>query len=91
MTFSVVISGSGKGIGLEVVKLLATRSSTTIFAGARDVKGLQDAIKDVKPAQDTAIVPVHLDVTSDESIEAAAKVVKERTGSCELQIGRAHV
>lgn len=83
---SVFISGANGGLGLGTVRNFAARSSTSIFAGARNVEGLKELLRDVKVAQDSSITPVELDVTNEVSIAAAVQTVRETLNGAPLQI-----
>jgi NAD(P)-dependent dehydrogenase (short-subunit alcohol dehydrogenase family) len=72
---TILITGANKGIGFEVVRQLMTRHSDwTIWLGARSrTKGLE-AIKQLNANN---VHLLELDVTSDDSIQAAANQFQE--------------
>ena len=70
------VTGTDSGFGAELVKMLANKK-LNVFAG----HFLPDSAKTLKEVSDL-IVPVQLDVTSDESVAAAAQVIKEKLESC---------
>ena len=67
---SVLITGANKGLGLESARQLV-RAGHTVWLGSRDLARGKDA------ASEVGARPVQLDVTSDESVAAAAEAVGE--------------
>jgi NAD(P)-dependent dehydrogenase (short-subunit alcohol dehydrogenase family) len=67
---SVLITGADEGLGLETARQLV-RSGHSVWLGSRDLARGEDA------ASEAGARPVQLDVTSDESVAAAAEVVGE--------------
>jgi len=70
-TGGVVISGASRGIGYAAAKAL-TREGYIVFAGVRNEKDL----KRLAQEGDTNLVPVILDVTDQQTINAAFDIVK---------------
>jgi NAD(P)-dependent dehydrogenase (short-subunit alcohol dehydrogenase family) len=81
---SVFIAGASKGIGKETALALAKAGCSKIAVGARsDLSGLVAEI--VKTATDADkgaphVVSLHLDVTSEESVKAAADRIAQEFG-----------
>jgi NAD(P)-dependent dehydrogenase (short-subunit alcohol dehydrogenase family) len=67
---SVLVTGANKGLGLETARQLVL-AGHTVYLGSRD-PGLGQAA-----AAEVGARPVQLDVTSDESVAAAAEAVGE--------------
>lgn len=61
---TVLVTGANRGIGAEFVRLLKERGASKIYAGARDASS-------IKPAD--GVVPIQLDVTDRDQIEAAVR------------------
>jgi NAD(P)-dependent dehydrogenase (short-subunit alcohol dehydrogenase family) len=85
---TVLVTGANKGIGLAIVNALLD-AGCRIFLGARDVgrgTAARDAVIAAKPAAAASLEVVQLDVTSDESVSAAARHVSERVGGAGLGV-----
>lgn len=66
----ILVSGANRGIGAATVRELLKADVATIYAGARNLQSLPDF-------EDARVVPLALDVTSDESVNAAAAVASD--------------
>lgn len=64
-----LVTGSNRGIGRAFVKVLLATGAKKVYAGARDVKGVEDLVKS-NPGKVEALA---LDVTDDAQIAAAAR------------------
>lgn len=75
---SYLITGSSRGIGLEVTKLLNSSSDVgTVFATARS---LSPALQEVVNSSNGRVQFVPLEVTKEDSIAAAVKEVTQKLG-----------
>jgi NAD(P)-dependent dehydrogenase (short-subunit alcohol dehydrogenase family) len=72
---SVVISGASSGIGRASAMHLA-RSGWKVFAGVRN----DSAANELRQASDGRVTPLHLDVTDEAAVAAAAETVARSTG-----------
>ena len=77
---AVFITGCDSGFGHRTAKRLATELGFTVFAACLDVKS--EGAKALKSLQRIKVVP--LDVTSDESVDAAVEYVKNNLGTDRL-------
>ncbi|TYB55389.1 SDR family NAD(P)-dependent oxidoreductase [Nonomuraea sp. PA05] len=84
---TVLITGGNKGLGLEAARRLG-QLGWTVFLGSRD-EGRGQAAADKLAGEGVRVIMVPLDVTSDESVEAAARLVREHTGSLDVLINNA--
>ena len=66
---TVLITGANRGIGLAFAKAFLARGARKVYAGARDPSRVDLA----------GVVPVKLDVTSPDDIEAAARLAGDAT------------
>ncbi len=79
-----LITGATKGLGLETARQLAA-AGHTVYLGARDEQRGQEA------AAATGGQPLLLDVTSDESVQAAAKRVRGEAGHLDVLVNNAGI
>lgn len=63
---NILVTGANRGIGFAIVKALLNRGVNKVYAGARDPQKLPEF-------GDTRVVPLKLDITNKEQVEAAAK------------------
>jgi len=84
---SVLITGGNKGLGLETARRLGERG-WTIFLGSRD-EGRGQAAADKLAAGGANVVMVPLDVTSDESVADAVRLVRKHTDRLDVLINNA--
>jgi NAD(P)-dependent dehydrogenase (short-subunit alcohol dehydrogenase family) len=67
----VLVTGANRGLGLAFVRALLERGATKVYAGARDPSSVT--------LRDERVVPVKLDVTSPETVDALAAELKDVT------------
>jgi len=84
---SVLITGGNKGLGFEAARRLGEQG-WTIFLGSRD-PGRGRAAADKLAAAGADVVPVPLDVTSDESVADAVRLVRKHTDRLDVLINNA--
>ncbi|WP_250563633.1 SDR family NAD(P)-dependent oxidoreductase [Sphaerisporangium fuscum] len=84
---SVLITGGNKGLGFETARRLGEQG-WTIFLGSRD-EGRGRAAADKLAAGGANVVMVPLDVTSDESVADAVRLVREHTDRLDVLINNA--
>ncbi|CAN8099231.1 unnamed protein product [Discula destructiva] len=87
----VLVTGANQGIGYEISKKLATEQEGyhVIMAGRR--KGAIEEVAKKLQSEGLSVEPLVLDVTSDESIEAAAKTVGDKYGHVDVLINNAAI
>ncbi|WP_067563358.1 SDR family NAD(P)-dependent oxidoreductase [Nocardia acidivorans] len=84
---SVLITGGNKGLGWEAARRLG-ELGWTIFLGSRDAaRGQRAVAKLIAGGANTVLVP--LDVTSEESVSAAVRLVREHTDRLDVLINNA--
>ena len=79
-----LITGANKSLGLETARRLAA-AGHTVYLGSRDEQRGKEA------AGRTGARPVQLDVTSDDSVEAAAALVRDEAGSLDVLVNNAGI
>ena len=90
---TILISGANAGLGLEIVKALCGSSQQyTIIMAARSINKATDAIAEVEklhPTTQSKMIPLTLDVESDQSIAAAAAHVEQNHEVLDVLINNA--
>jgi len=81
-----LVTGANKGIGLEVVRQLATRG-WRVFLTGRSLASVRKAASPLGPS----VTPVPLDVTSRVSIEAAFSIVSQAVNHLDVLINNAGI
>jgi len=84
---SVLVTGGNKGLGLEAARRLG-EAGWTVFLGSRNEEWGQLAVEKLA-ASGTDAVMVPLDVTSDESVADAVRLVREHTHRLDVLINNA--
>lgn len=84
---SVLITGGNKGLGFEAARRLG-ELGWTVFLGSRDKSRGREAA-DKLTAGGVNVVMVPLDVTSDESVAGAVRLVHEHTDRLDVLINNA--
>ncbi|KAF2196070.1 NAD(P)-binding protein [Delitschia confertaspora ATCC 74209] len=90
----VLITGGNTGLGYETVKSLYAESEIpyTILMGSRSLSKAEDAISKLKskvPESKSEVLPLQLDISSDESILAAYQYVSSKFGIIDVLINNA--
>ncbi|HCF27164.1 MAG TPA: short-chain dehydrogenase [Cyanobacteria bacterium UBA11049] len=84
-----LITGANKGIGLEIARQLGTQG-ITVLIGARDEKRGSEAAEKLQ-AENIDVRAVQLDVTNQESIDAAAKYIESEFGKLDILVNNAGI
>lgn len=91
----VFITGASRGLGRAMALSFAKAGASFIAIGARgDMTSLIEAIRDKATAakrNPPKVLPLKLDVTSQESIDIAARSVKEEFGRIDIVVNNAGV
>ncbi|MEV4256019.1 SDR family NAD(P)-dependent oxidoreductase [Spirillospora sp. NPDC049652] len=84
---TVVITGANKGLGLETARRLGALG-WKVFLGSRDERRGATAAAELA-ADGADVTPVRLDVTSDDSVAAAVRAVREHTDRLDVLVNNA--
>jgi NAD(P)-dependent dehydrogenase (short-subunit alcohol dehydrogenase family) len=84
-----VVTGGNKGIGREIARQLG-REGITVFIGARDEARGREAAEKLR-GEGIDARPLHLDVTDDASVAAAAARVEQETGRLDVLVNNAGI
>lgn len=89
----VIITGANQGLGHEIVKKLAAENENyRIILCSRSLeKGHQAASEVTNIANNTKVDVVQLDISSDESIESAARTVEDKYGRVDVLVNNAGI
>lgn len=90
---AVLVTGASKGLGKDNAISFARAGASKIAVAARS--GMDDVVKEMKQAAHTAgrkeptILPLQVDVTDKNSVDAAAKKIDEQFGGLDILINNA--
>ena len=84
-----VVTGANRGIGREVVRLLADRGFTVVLGSRDPGKGVRAATR-LDPGGDR-VVPLQLDVADPDSVTALAAAVGQRLGRTDVIVNNAAI
>lgn len=90
----ILITGANSGIGYAAAKVFATASPTyKILLAGRNLSACELAVSEIArdPNIKGSICALHLDITSQESVDAAAKEVKQQFGRLDVLINNAGI
>ncbi|BGP31032.1 hypothetical protein JCM10296v2_002796 [Rhodotorula toruloides] len=84
-----LVTGGSRGIGLGVTSLLAQRDNTLVFATARN----PDAANELQALAlaHTNVIPVALEVTSEDGARALVKFIEGKTGRVDVILANAGI
>ncbi|KAK7032500.1 hypothetical protein VNI00_013069 [Paramarasmius palmivorus] len=90
MSRVILVTGSNTGIGLALVRLLASKPEKhTVYLAARNEKAGNDALKSLHAEGLLNVKFVQLDVTSKSSIQSASEIVQKAEGKLDVLVHNA--
>ncbi|KAI0518130.1 short chain dehydrogenase [Xylaria bambusicola] len=78
-----VVTGGGTGIGLMITKALVANGAAKVYILGRRLNVLQEAVSSIGNPN---VIPVHCDVTSVDSLKAAASHIEKDAGFVNLLV-----
>jgi NAD(P)-dependent dehydrogenase (short-subunit alcohol dehydrogenase family) len=84
-----LVTGASRGLGREIARRLASLEMT-VFAGSRDEQRGRAATNDLR-AEGLDVRHLHLDVTDQRSIEAAAEAIDKEFGHLDVLVNNAGI
>lgn len=85
-----LVTGGNKGIGLELARNLS-RAGFTVLLGARNAERGRNAVRALEQSGLSDVHFVEIDVTSQESVAAAAKQIESQYGRLDILMNNAGV
>ncbi|CAM6100495.1 unnamed protein product [Calypogeia fissa] len=85
-----VVTGANKGLGFEIVRLLAEQGLTVVLTARDSGKG-QEAVDELKKDGQKSVCFHQLDVESKESVETIAAWLKSKFGGIDILVNNAGV
>jgi NAD(P)-dependent dehydrogenase (short-subunit alcohol dehydrogenase family) len=90
-----LITGANAGIGYYTARHLAVKGNFKVLVGSRSLSKAQDAIKrmmgEEQSIQSSALEPLEIDLTNDETISAAAEYIDKTYGALDILINNAGI
>lgn len=83
-----IVTGAGRGIGQAIALRLAA-AGTRVAAVARTEAELEETVEAARPSASAAILPVPADVTCDDDLERALRLIIERLGRIGILVNNA--
>ena len=80
----IVVTGANSGIGLALTKQLVKDHGCHVYLGSRDIIKGQRAVEEVKKTAGDSVELLNIDVSKDESVQAAAETLGEKLASEKL-------
>ncbi len=74
---TVLVTGSNRGIGKQIVKTLLENGAAKVYAAVRDV----NSVKQLEQESKSKVVAIELDLSKPETIVAASKKAKDVSDS----------
>jgi NAD(P)-dependent dehydrogenase (short-subunit alcohol dehydrogenase family) len=91
----VLVTGANAGLGYYTARHLAAKGNYTVLVGSRNLSKATAAIAQMKAEEPSipagALEPLHIDITDDASVAAAAAAVDEAHGALDILINNAGI
>jgi norsolorinic acid ketoreductase len=91
-SYTVLITGANRGLGLGFTTRYVARPNTTVIAGVRDVAKSSQALQELSKGKDSEIIVVKIDSTSPtDALDAVKEFEKQGIRHLDLVIANAGV
>lgn len=87
---SALVTGANKGIGFEVVKILA-KKGFLVYLGSRNLESGLSAVEKLKSQGITNVEAIELDVTNQESIHSAYTTISKKSDLLDVLVNNAGI
>ncbi|WP_298735642.1 SDR family NAD(P)-dependent oxidoreductase [uncultured Chitinophaga sp.] len=87
---SALVTGANKGIGFAVARILAQKGFY-VFVGSRQLENGLAAVEKLQAEGLSQVTAVHLDVTSQSSVDAARKAIGEKIQVLDVLVNNAGI
>ncbi len=85
-----LVTGANKGIGFETAKILA-QNGFFVYLGSRTLENGQSAADSLKAEGLNNVEAIRLDVTNQDSVDAARKTIGEKAGVLDVLVNNAGI
>jgi NAD(P)-dependent dehydrogenase (short-subunit alcohol dehydrogenase family) len=85
-----LVTGANKGIGFEVAKQLL-QNNVFVYLGSRNLENGQKAVSALKSAGFNNVEAIALDVSNDQSVKEARKIIGEKISVLDILINNAGI
>lgn len=85
-----LVTGANKGIGFEVVKILA-KKGFLVYLGSRNIESGLTAVEKLKSEGITNVEAIELDVTNQDSVLAAHTAISEKSNVLDVLVNNAGI
>ena len=86
---TVVITGSNRGIGLEILRQFAVEGANIIACMRTESEETKSLLDDIAIANVVTIIPVYFDMADESSVKAGCKVIKSLKQPVDILINNA--
>lgn len=86
MGLTYLITGANRGIGKGIAETLLTRPNTTVIAAVRDVESSSKALSNLTVGEQTKLIIVKIDATSDTDALTAVEELKSVHGIAKVDV-----
>ena len=86
-----VITGCNRGIGKKILEVFSENGATVFACVRKNDDKFKKFTNDLKKKNNTNIIPVELDLNSDESVEKSAQIILNSTQTIDILVNNAGI